>query len=254
MSKSTKEILSQPTKEQIDTLKQLSGEGQRNKINIPRIVIDYRSKVDGQINENYGGFSIVDNSKDGDGNYEKTHTPLGKTIECVILKRRNIAKRYDAKSEKTTHFSYEFDGWPSIEIFNDKKESLGIAPYKEQKAKYDLIPKMVLYIWFKENIHRLVLSAASMFSFGDYEREFDNSHLSLSITRIGTTEEQKSDSAPIYFLATFEKINYFPYEHAKELVGGLNEALKAYEGSRNQHEPEHKDVGDEKVDIADLPF
>lgn len=259
-----------PSKEDIAALRQLAGEVERSQISIKRIAVDYRSKIDGQKNENFGGFCIVDSQKNADGSYTKNMEPLGKSFEAVILRRRNMAKCYDAVAEKTIAFTHEFDSFTApLEVFNADKQSMGFDFYKNQKAKHGLKPSMILYLWFRDDIYRLTLSASSMFSFGDYEQQFRESHVSLVTTSIGTKEEQKSDSSPVYFLATFNQTGTFPYEHAKELIGGLNEALKLYEQARDGKDKnvdptqtsrgsddyvDQEDYSKEKIDVSGLPF
>ena len=256
-----KALSTAPSKEDIATLRQLAGEVERSAISIPRIAVDYRSRIDGQTNNNFGGFCIVKSEKTTDGTYMKSMEVIGKTLECVVLKARYMSKHYDASAEKTTYFTKEFNSFNEpIELFNWEKKSVGFSTYKDHKARYELKSNIILYVWFRENIYRLQLSSSCLGAYWDYEKLFRESHVSLVVTEIGTIEQQKSDSAPVYFLATFGQKGEFPYDRAKFLVGELNEALRIYEKNRDQgREPEQADTSDfsekeEIVDTTSLPF
>jgi hypothetical protein len=103
---------------------------------------------------------------------------------------------------------------------------------------------MILYVYFRDNIYRLQLSATSMFPYGDYQEQFRDSHVSLVETELGTVEGQKSDSSPLYFTATFRQAAPFDYDKAFGLIKDLGEALKLYEQSRDLK----KDMSSREVD------
>ena len=53
-------------KQKIQALRMLAGEVERSSVNIPKIAIDYRMKVDKKTNPNYGGFTITGSEKNED--------------------------------------------------------------------------------------------------------------------------------------------------------------------------------------------
>lgn len=250
----TKALTSQ---EDIETLRSLTGEGNRSKISIPKISIDYRMDIDEVQNPNYGGFCIVNTEKGADGSFKKTMEPIGKTFEGVILRRRNMAKNYNAESQKTEYYTREFDSWTEpLEVFNSDGVSAGVDFYKKQKDHFKLKPSMILYVWYKDNIYRLQLSASSMFSYGDYEAFFRDSSVCLVTTEISTKRERKSPSSPPYFVGAFKQVGEFDYMTARGLVKSLDDALRSYEQSREpKREPDFTDPDErEKISVEDLPF
>lgn len=247
-------------KQKIQALRALAGEVERSSVNIPQITIDSRIKVDKKANPNYGGFCTTEKVKNSDGSFTKNYTELGKTIQAVILRRRDIADKWDEKLEKYTYYTREFDSYSQpIELFSDKK-SVGVDFYKNWKEKYKIRPSMILYLYFQENIYRLKVSSSSMFTYSDYLEQFRDSHVSLVETEIGTQEDQKNESSAIYFKATFRQAAPFDYDKSYKLISELNDALKLYEQSRKiNKEPQPLDTSDyqdkeEVIDTTNLPF
>ena len=223
---------------QLATIQKLGGQDLKSNITIKKIAVDYRSDK-----ENYGGFSFVSSEKNENDKYEKKYEVIGKYFECVILKKRYIAKRFDPDSDKVTYYTREFDDFRDpINIYSvdNKKEPVNKGIYKDMKLKYLIKPKMILYVYFlnTEEVCRLEFSSSTMIPFGDYEKNFYDTFFGFYITKISTKSNRKGETSPIYFTGEFKAVGEFDEQKTMELVKDLSHALNIYAENTAQEEEE----------------
>lgn len=233
----TTQALSTFSEDQFAALRSMTGEKNKTFISIPHIRIDSRVEVNDVPNPTFGHYAIVTSEKQENGSFKKLYEPIGKTFEAVILKRRYSASRYDKNLQKTTAFTPEFDDWGDVVVLERTKDGiseLGKGVYKPLKIKFNLKPKLILYVWYKEAVYKLKLPSTSLFPFGDYEKENQHTSVAAVITRLGTKKEKKDESSPIYFSGTFEKVGEFDPQKAWTLVCELDKGLRAMGSQKSE--------------------
>lgn len=255
-------------KEQIQLLRTMTGEGDANSIrmNVPQIKIDTVDVFeDGKENKNYGGFSIVTSEKNEAGEFSLKKEPLGKTFQAVILKRRYIASHWNKDANATDYYTYEFDKWNEIIPLIHEKKIVEKSTYKQLKEKYGISPSLVLYVLYSDTVYRLKCSSSALFTFGDYEKLFMDSSVSLVITEFSTEKRRVKPGSPWYFVPKFQQVG--ESENIFDTVKKLNEDINLYETLRDGKQ-DNEDQGfqdargftdaqvmeDEKIKVEDLPF
>lgn len=249
----TKQTTGKELQEKIDPnvlqrLRELTGESNtdqnQSQIDIQKIRIDYRADIDlnGTPNKNYGGFSIVDVEQDESKSYTRTYDDLGKNLNCVILKKRFIAKNFDDKTKTTLFYTNEFDSWVHPIDVSSQGKIVGTDSYKNLKNEFKLKPYLLLYVLYNKEIYRLQLSGRALFIFGDYEKLFFNKETSFCLyeTEVTTKKERKSPESPPYFLPIFKEIGKVKdQKQVLEKMKELDEFLTAYEKYKeNKHKEE----------------
>ena len=233
--------------ETILKIRELTGEGNYNGLTVKKITIDYRNTVPytpeedankraelkdisvdnqdtiiekGITNTNYGGFVLHNSEK----------IPLGKSLDVIILKERMTAKYYDKKNESVTYYTKEFDNWiEPIELYDQDNKVVAKQRYGNLKVRYEIKAALILYVYYKKEVHKLQLSATSFFSLGKFKDTLKNTSFSMYNTQITTIQKAKTDTSPTYFVAEFKILN--PIKDLKptfKLIKDLHLALALY--------------------------
>ena len=222
-----KEVV-QIDKTKIQNLRELTGEGNKSQINTKKIEVDYRKSE-----ETYGNFAITEGRKEND-KFIKEYKTIGKSFTGVILKGRYMVKGFDKSESK--YYSYEFDDFnKEIVLFStESRAEIERGLYRDLKDKYQLDKKLVLYVLYKEEIYRLILSGGTLSFYWEYLRFFTDTSVSLFVTEFKTSELQTNGNVE-YFEISFSQAGLFDQNKAIDLVKKVHEDLELYEQTRDSN-------------------
>jgi len=261
--------------ETILKIRELTGEGNYNGLTVKKITIDYRNTVPytqeeeakkraelkdisvdnqdtiiekGIKNTNYGGFVLHDSEK----------IPLGKSLDVIILKKRMTAKYYDKKNKSVTYYTKEFDNWiEPIELYDQDSKVVAKQRYGNLKVRYDIKAALILYVYYKKEVHRFQCSASSFFTFQKFKETLRNTSFCMYNTQITTSKVAKTDTSPSYFVAEFKVIN--PNKDLKptfKLIKDLHSAFALYSKTQKGNIEQEEEIAlppEAPVDPKALP-
>ncbi|MCK9544690.1 MAG: hypothetical protein M0R03_21950 [Novosphingobium sp.] len=258
MSKEEKGLTTEMSQEEINEIRQFTGEKNISRgPKVPFLIFD----------GNTGMFSKVAEDKDENG--ETVFEELGKEIECTIIRcRKQIGS---GKNSKTKVYSSEFESYNDEVDIIDRETNTRVdrATYSELKEKYgkDVIKlNEIVYLFYNDELFRLSVKGTSLAPLWNYLSSFKTDDTVLRyITKIYSIEE--SNSFGDFSVMTFKKNGEVKdwrkfWDQLKDLNSSFTNTIeKKIDMLPNPdleeeviEEPKEEDYDDEEINVGDIPF